>query len=130
MRKVITTDEAPEAIGPYSQAVQADGLVFTSGQIPLDPKTGAVVQGGIEAQTRQVLDNLESVLKAAQSGLSDVVQANVYLVSLGDFEAVNKIYAERFGEESPPARICVEVSRLPKDSLVEISAVAVRTAGR
>ena len=126
MRKIVTTEKAPPAIGPYSQAVDTGSLVFTSGQIPLDPDSGDVVEGGIEAQTNQTFDNLVAVLEAAGLGLADVVQATVYLKSLDDFGKVNELYTERFGDQDPPARVCVEVSKLPKDVMIEISAVAAR----
>lgn len=122
-KTAVQTDRAPAAIGPYSQAIQAGGLVFCSGQIALVPGTGEMVSGDVEAQTRQVLDNLNEVLAAAGSSWNGVVKTTIYLSDLGDFQRVNAIYAERFGEVAP-ARACVEVSRLPKDALVEIDAVA------
>jgi len=123
MRKVVSTDRAPGAVGPYSQAIRTGDLVFASGQVALDPATGKLVDGGIEEQTRQVLANLSAVLEAAGTTLERVVRATVYLTDLGDFERVNAIYAEWF-PEAPPARVCVEVSRLPKESRVEIDAIA------
>ncbi|PTX55234.1 endoribonuclease L-PSP [Melghirimyces profundicolus] len=119
----IQTDYAPQAIGPYSQAIRLDGYVFTSGQIPLNPE-GELVKGGIEEQTRQVLTNLKAVLESAGSGLDRVVKTTVFLKDMGDFQTVNGIYAEFF-DQSRPARSCVEVSRLPKDVRIEIEAVAV-----
>jgi 2-iminobutanoate/2-iminopropanoate deaminase len=123
MREVVSTDRAPGAVGPYSQAIRTGNLVFASGQVALDPATGKLVDGGIEEQTRQVLANLSAVLEAAGTTLERVVRSTVYLTDLGDFERVNAIYAEWF-PETPPARVCVEVSRLPKESRVEIDAIA------
>ena len=127
-RKVVATDRAPAAIGPYSQAIEAGGLLFVSGQIPLDPETNEIVGGGdspdITAQTRQVLENLEAVLVAGGADCGAVVKTTIYVADLGDFATVNAVYADRFGER-PPARACVEVSRLPKDVRVEIDAIAV-----
>jgi len=119
----VQTDRAPAAIGPYSQAVVARGWVFCSGQIPLRPESGVMVEGGIEAQTRQVLDNLGAVLAAAGAGWDQVVKTTIYLTDLEDFQQLNAIYAERFGA-APPARATVQVSRLPKGARVEIDAVA------
>ena len=125
-RIVVQTDSAPKAIGPYSQAIVANGFVFCSGQIPLDPATGAIVEGGIEAQTHQVLKNLSAVLQAAGASLSQVVKTTVFLQSMGDFAAMNAIYATYFIDaEHPPGRSTVEVARLPRAALVEIEAVAV-----
>jgi 2-iminobutanoate/2-iminopropanoate deaminase len=124
-RTVIATSDAPDAIGPYSQAVRVGNLVFCSGQIALDPGSGEIVgEGDVAAQTRQVLDNLEAVLRASRSGLGGVVKTTIYLADMGDFPTVNEVYGERFANE-PPARATVEVSRLPKDVLVEIDAIAV-----
>lgn len=120
----IETDRAPAAIGPYSQAVRAGGFLFCSGQIALDPETGAVVGADAAGQARQVLANLAAVLAAAGSGLDRVVKTTVFLASMEDFQDVNAVYAEAFGDHRP-ARAAVEVSRLPKDVLVEIEAVAV-----
>lgn len=122
-KTAVQTDRAPAAIGPYSQAIIANGFVFCSGQIALVADTGELVTGGIEAQTRKVLDNLGEVLAAAGSSWNGVVKTTIYLSDLGNFQEVNAIYAERFGEVAP-ARATVEVSRLPKDVLVEIDAVA------
>ncbi len=122
-KKAVHTDAAPAAIGPYSQAVRSGDLVFCSGQIALDPASGQMVEGGVEAQTRRVLDNLGHVLEAAGAGWNDVVKTTIFLKDLEDFQRVNVIYAERFGTV-PPARATVEVSRLPKDALVEIDAIA------
>lgn len=122
--KSIDTKKAPEAIGPYSQAIVANGFVFCSGQIGLDPKTGELIEG-IENQTRQVLNNLKEVLKASGSGLDKVVKTTIYLVNIADFTVVNVIYGEYF-EVHKPARATVEVSGLPKGALIEIDAIAVR----
>ena len=122
-KKIIHTPKAPEAVGPYSQAVQAGSFIFVSGQIPVDPATGTPVSGGIKSQTRQALNNLSAILAAAGSGLSDVVKTTVYLSSMDDFSAMNMIYAEFFGAQAP-ARACVEVPRLPKGVSLEIEAVA------
>ena len=123
-RTAIRSEHAPAAIGPYSQAVRVGDLIFTSGQIPLDPRTGAMVDGDIAAQTRQVLDNLEAVLVAAGVGWGDVARATIYLADLGDFAAVNELYGQRFSGP-PPARSTVQVARLPRDSRVEIDLIAV-----
>jgi 2-iminobutanoate/2-iminopropanoate deaminase len=122
-KTVVSTDRAPAAIGPYSQAIRVGDLVFCSGQIPLDPRTGEMVQGGIEAQTRQVLANLGEVLAAAGASFQDVVRTTIYLVDLGDFAVVNRIYGEAVGS-LPPARATVQVAALPKGSAVEIDAIA------
>jgi 2-iminobutanoate/2-iminopropanoate deaminase len=123
---VVTTEAAPAAIGPYSQAVCVGNLVFTAGQIPLDPSTQQVVASGIAEQTVQVLENLKAILEAAGSDLSRVVKATVFLTDLGDFTAMNAVYAEYLGGNgaAPPARSTVQVSRLPKDVLVEIELIA------
>ena len=123
MREVIATPNAPQAIGPYSQAIRANGFVFVSGQIPLDPATGQIVEGGVGQQTAQALDNLEAVLKAAGSALDKVVRTTVYLKDMGEFAAMNEVYA-RFFPANAPARATVEVARLPKDVRVEIDAIA------
>ena len=123
MRKVISTERAPGAVGPYSQAIVAGGFVWCSGQIALDPGTGQLVQGEIEDETRQVLTNLRAVLDAAGSSMDRVVRATVYLADLSDFERVNAVYAESFGEQ-PPARVCIEACGLPKGGRVEIDAIA------
>ena len=124
MKEIVSTDRAPAAIGPYSQAVRAGGFVFLSGQIPLDPKTGQMVEGDIEAQTRRVMENLEAVLVAAGTSFERVVRATIYLTNLGDFAKVNSIYGERFTKD-PPARATVQVSALPKGAQVEIDLVAI-----
>jgi 2-iminobutanoate/2-iminopropanoate deaminase len=123
MRKVIETEKAPRAVGPYSQAITAAGLVWASGQIALDPASGVLVAGGIAAETTPVMKNLGAVLQAAGCGMSRIVKATVYLTDLGDFEAVNEVYASFF-DGSPPARVCIQVSRLPKGARVEVDAVA------
>ncbi len=123
MREAVRTDRAPAAVGPYSQAVKAGDSVWVSGQIPLDPATGTLVPGDVEAQARQVLKNIGAILEAAGSGFDRVVKATVYLTDLGDFDVVNRVYAE-FMPSPPPARVAVEVSRLPRGARVEIDAVA------
>jgi 2-iminobutanoate/2-iminopropanoate deaminase len=123
-RRVISTDQAPAAIGPYSQAVAAGGMVYCSGQIALDAGGKLVGEGDVAAQTRQVLANLEAVLKAAGSDFSRLVKTTIFLADMGDFAAVNEIYGAAVGTEAPPARATVEVSRLPKDVLVEIDGIA------
>jgi 2-iminobutanoate/2-iminopropanoate deaminase len=123
-RRAISTDAAPKAIGPYSQAVVAGGLVFTAGQIALDPASGALVGGGaVAAETERVLKTLEALLAAAGSGLDRVVRCDVFLADLADFGAMNEVYG-RFFSASPPARVTVQAARLPKDARVEIAAVA------
>lgn len=124
MREVIATSEAPQAIGPYSQAIRAAGLIFTSGQVAIDPATQQVVAGDIAAQTDRVLRNLEAILRTAGSSLGKVVRCTVFLKNMGDFAAMNEVYG-RYFKEAPPARSTVEVARLPKDVLVEIDAIAV-----
>lgn len=120
----VKTPAAPEAIGPYAQAVKANGFVFTSGQIPLDPVTGEMSKGDIKEQTRRVLDNLKAVLSAAGSSFDRAVKATVYLQDMGDFVAMNEVYAEYFSS-TKPARSTVQAARLPKDAKVEIDLVAV-----
>jgi 2-iminobutanoate/2-iminopropanoate deaminase len=123
MKTVVQTDRAPAAIGPYSQAVRAGGLVFCSGQIGLDAATGQIVPGGVEAETRRVLANLTEVLRAAGASWETVVRTTIYLVSLDDFAVVNRIYDEYVGD-APPARATVQVAALPKGATVEIDAIA------
>lgn len=123
MKKIVATKEAPQAIGPYSQAIKAGGFVFVSGQIPLVPATGEMVQGGIEVQTEQVLKNLAAILKAAGSSLNAVVKTTVYITNIADFAKVNEVYAKFFVKDCP-ARVCVEVSNLPKGALIEIDVIA------
>jgi reactive intermediate/imine deaminase len=123
--KAVITQEAPAPVGPYNQAVVAGGWLYCSGQIPLDPATGAMVgEGNVEAETRQVLRNLKAVLQEAGTDPSHVVRTTVFLVDLGDFQAVNAIYAEMFGDGVSPARACVQVAALPKGSKVEIDCIA------
>lgn len=124
-RRIITTAQAPAAIGPYSQAVSAGGFVFLSGQIPLDATSGEMIGGAdVEVQTRQVMRNLKAVLEAAGSGFAKVVKTTIYLTDLGDFAAVNKIYGSFFEGIEPPARATVQVSALPRGAKVEIDAIA------
>jgi 2-iminobutanoate/2-iminopropanoate deaminase len=123
MREIISTKDSPPAIGPYSQAVKANGFVFVSGQIAIDPATQQVIAGHAGAQTDRVLRNLAEILKAAGSGLDKVVRASVFLKDMNDFAAMNEVYARYFSTE-PPARSTVEVARLPKDVMVEIDVIA------
>jgi len=119
----VATDRGPKAIGPYSQAIRANGLVFLSGQIPLDPKTQQLVEGDVAAQTERVLENLKGVVEAAGSSLQHVVKTTVFLADMNDFSAMNEVYA-RYFVNHPPARSTVEVSRLPKNARVEIDLIA------
>lgn len=119
----VETPLAPAAIGPYSQAIRAGNLLFLSGQIPLDPVSGEIVAGGIEAQARQVMNNLRAVLEAAGLDFASLVKTTIYLIDLGDFVTVNRIYGEHFGAV-PPARATIQVAALPKGALIEIEAVA------
>ena len=123
MRTVIATDRGPKAIGPYSQAIKANGLVFLSGQIPLDPATQQLITGDVAAQTERVLQNIAAVLDAAGTSLARVVKTTVFLKNMNDFVAMNEVYGRHFAAE-PPARSTVEVARLPKDVLVEIDVIA------
>jgi len=123
MREIISTKDAPQAIGPYSQAIKANGFIFTSGQIAIDPSTQQVVAGEVAAQTERVLRNLSEILEAAGSGLGKVVRSTVFLKNMDDFAAMNQIYGKYFSS-APPARSTVEVARLPKDVLVEIDVIA------
>ena len=123
MRDIIATDQAPKAIGPYSQAVRASGFIFTSGQVALDPATQQVVAGDVAVQTDRVLKNLSAVLSAAGSSLENVLRCTVFLKNMGDFAAMNEVYG-RYFSQNPPARSTVEVARLPKDVLVEIDVIA------
>ncbi len=122
MAEVVTTKAAPAAIGPYSQAIKAGGFLFVSGQIPLDPGTGRLVDGDIRAQTRRVLDNIGGIIAAAGASLDRIVKTTVYLADMDDFAAMNEVYASFFGAPAP-ARATVQVGRLPKDARVEIDAV-------
>ena len=123
MRDVIATDHAPKAIGPYSQAIRAQGLIFTSGQVAIDPATQQVIAGDVSAQTDRVLTNLAAILHASGSTLEKVLRCTVFLKNMGDFAAMNEVYGRYFKQE-PPARSTVEVARLPKDVLVEIDVIA------
>lgn len=123
VKQTIKTEHAPQAIGPYSQAVNANGFVFASGQIPIDPATGQFVEGGIAEQTEQVLKNVAAVLQAAGSSLERVVKTTVFLADMNEFAAMNEVYGRHFGE-NPPARATVEAARLPRDARVEIEAIA------
>lgn len=123
-RETIATDKAPAAVGPYSQAIRVGEFVFTAGQIPLDPATGQMVAGGIEAQARQALTNLGAVLEAAGTSLANVVKTTVFLADIGEFKAMNGVYAEFF-PDAPPARSAVQAAALPLGARVEIEAVAV-----
>lgn len=123
--KAISTDKAPGAIGPYSQAIEAGGMVFASGQLPIDPQTGVFAAGGVKEQTRQSITNAKQILEAAGTDLSHVVKTTVYLSDMGDFAAMNEVYAEFFS--SPyPARSAVAVKTLPKNALVEVECIAVK----
>ena len=124
-RFVVRTESAPKAVGPYSQAVVVDNLIFTAGQIPLDPDTGKLIEGGFRDQVRQVLRNIEAILGDAESSLDRVVKMTVFLTDLSRFHELNEVFTELFSED-PPARSAVEVSRLPLDSPIEIECIAVR----
>lgn len=124
MRDVIATEQAPKAIGPYSQAIRANGFVFVSGQIPLDPTTQQLIEGDVPAQTDRVLRNIKGILEAAGTSIDKVVKTTVFLKSMSEFAAMNEVYGKYF-TTNPPARSTVEVSRLPKDVLVEIDVIAV-----
>ena len=122
-KEIILSKKAPAAIGPYSPALKVGNLIFASGQVPIDPKTGKMIEGDIEAQTRRALENLKAVLKPYSIGLENVVKATIFLKDMNNFSRVNKVYGEYFKEKFP-ARSCVEVSRLPKDAEIEIEAIA------
>ena len=124
MKEIIATEDAPRAIGPYSQAVRAGNFVFASGQIPIDPATGEFVPGGVAEQTEQVLKNLTALFAAAGVGLDQIVKTTVFLADMNDFTAMNEVYG-RFFSEAPPARATVQAARLPRDAKVEIEAIAV-----
>ena len=123
--KVINTTKAPAAIGPYSQAIAANGLLFTSGQIPVDPTTGLVIEGGIESQARMVMENLKAVLLEADVDFSAVVKTTCFISSMDDFAAFNSVYSQYFTSDAKPARSCVAVKTLPKNVLCEVEAIAV-----
>ncbi|GAA2991572.1 RidA family protein [Prevotella corporis] len=123
--KVVNTSNAPKAIGPYSQAIEANGLIITSGQLPIDPATGQFAPGGIKEQTRQSLLNAQAILKEAGIDLSHVMKTTVFLADMEDFAAMNEVYAEFFSEPYP-ARSAISVKRLPKDALVEVECIAVK----
>jgi len=125
-RDIIATDRAPGAVGPYSQGIRTDHLIFTAGQIPVDPATGALVDGPIEDQTRRVLDNIRAVLEAGGSGLDRVVKMTVFMTDLGDFKRMNAVYAEYF-PDTPPARSAFQVGALPLGASIEIEAIALVT---
>ncbi|WP_294852686.1 RidA family protein [uncultured Oscillibacter sp.] len=124
MKAIVSTTKAPAAIGPYSQAVQAGGLVITSGQLPIDPATG-VFPEGVQAQTRQSLTNVKAILEEAGTGMDHIIKTTVFLKNMNDFNAMNEVYATFFTESGFPARSAIEVARLPKDALVEIEVIAV-----
>ena len=126
MKNVISTTNAPAAIGPYSQAIDCGAFLITSGQVPFDPATGVIVEGGIEEQTRQSLNNVKAILEAAGLTMDNVVKTTVFLQNMGDFAAMNAVYAEFFTEGQYPARSAVEVAALPKGALVEIETIAVK----
>jgi len=125
MKKIIFTDKAPAPIGPYSQAVLAGNTLYTSGQIPLDPATGGLVGGSIEAETKQVMENLKAVLETAGMDFSNVVKTSIFIMNMDDFAAINTVYGSYINEETAPARETVQVARLPKNVNVEISMIAV-----
>ena len=126
MKNVISTTNAPAAIGPYSQAIDCGAFLITSGQVPFDPATGVIVEGGIEEQTRQSLNNVKAILEAAGLTMDNVVKTTVFLQNMGDFAAMNAVYAEFFTEGQYPARSAVEVAALPKGALVEIKTICVK----
>ena len=125
MKNVIKTDKAPQAIGPYSQAIEVNGMVYTSGVVPIDPATGNVVEGDIKVQATRVFDSMKALLEAAGSSCEDVVKTTVFIKDMNDFAALNEIYATYFTGDFP-ARSCVEVARLPKDVLIEMEAISLK----
>jgi len=127
-KRVIQTEKGPKAIGPYSQAIQAGDLLFFSGQIPIDPKTGELIMGDIRKQTQQVLENIKGILESQRIGLEDVVKVTIFLKDMGNFSQVNEVYATYF-PSSPPARSTVEVAKLPRDVDIEIEAIALTHGG-
>ena len=122
-KKIISTNKAPQAIGPYSQAVRFNNLLFISGQIPIEPKSGAILTGNIKEQTKQILENMSNILTAGESSLNNVLRVTIFLTNMEDYAAVNEVYTQFF-EESQPARSTVQVSRLPMDAQIEIDAIA------
>lgn len=124
-KKIIATDKSPAAIGPYSQAVEVNGMIYTSGMIPVIPATGEIVEGGVEEQTKQVFENLKALLQAADSSLDRVFKTTVFIKNMNDFAAINGVYASYFNGDFP-ARSCVEVARLPKDVLLEVEVIALK----
>lgn len=126
MREIVATEKAPAAIGPYAQANIVDGLIFTSGQVPLDPATGELVEGGIEEQTRQSLENIKAILEEAGSGLDKIVKTTCFLTDIGNFAKMNEIYATYFTDGVYPSRSAFEVGALPKGAMVEIEAIAMK----
>lgn len=126
MKTIISTTKAPKAIGPYSQAIQVGDYIITSGQLPIDPATGGFAEGGIEAQTKQSLQNVKSILESVGSGMEKVIKTTVFLSDMNHFGAMNEVYSTFFTEGSYPARSAVEVARLPKDALVEIEVIALK----
>lgn len=124
-KKIIATDRSPAAIGPYSQAVEVNGMIYTSGMIPVIPATGAIVEGGVEEQTKQVFENLKALLDASGSCLDRVFKTTVFIKDMNDFAAINQVYASYFHGDFP-ARSCVEVARLPKDVLLEVEVIALK----
>lgn len=124
MKKIINTDKAPSAIGPYSQAIKANGFIFVSGQLPVDPASGRFAEGGVTAQTKQSLENVKAILTEADCTFNDVVKATVFIKDMDNFSEVNNVYAAYFTKECP-ARACIEVARLPKDALIEIEVIAI-----
>jgi 2-iminobutanoate/2-iminopropanoate deaminase len=127
-KRVIQTEKGPKAIGPYSQAIQAGDLLFLSGQIPIDPKTGELIMGDIRKQTQQVLENIKGILESQRRGMEDVVKVTIFLKDMGNFSQVNEVYATYF-PSSPPARSTVEVAKLPRDVDIEIEAIALTHGG-
>lgn len=125
MKHVVKTDKAPQAIGPYSQAIEVNGMVYTSGVVPIDPVTGSVVEGDIKVQAVRVFESMKALLEAAGSSCEDVVKTTVFIKDMNDFAALNEIYADYFTGDFP-ARSCVEVARLPKDVLIEMEAIALK----
>lgn len=125
MKHVVKTDKAPQAIGPYSQAIEVNGMVYTSGVVPIDPATGSVVEGDIKVQAVRVFESMKALLEAAGSSCEDVVKTTVFIKDMNDFAALNEIYADYFTGDFP-ARSCVEVARLPKDVLIEMEAIALK----